>query len=218
MKPSSLRLWQLISPSLPVGAFSHSAGMETAVNLRWLNDEKDVQDWILGILSTGITCVDLPIIARCMDAWSTRNPVDLQKWNQLCIASRDTAELRDEERQMGRALQRLGEKLDEPLPGLKDPGFCALYAVMASNWQIESRDALTGYAWAWCENQMLVSRRLLRLGQSDGQATMMVLGERLEDTVTKALELRESDIGLTAPGQVMASMLHESQYSRQFRS
>ena len=86
--------------------------METAVNLRWLNDEKDVQDWILGILSTGITCVDLPIIARCMDAWSTRNPVDLQKWNQLCIASRDTAELRDEERQMGRALQKRGDIVD----------------------------------------------------------------------------------------------------------
>lgn len=218
MNTTTLRLWQLISPSLPVGAFSHSAGMETAVSLGWLSDEDSVREWISGILFTGLAHVDLPIIMRSMHCWSKRHDTELAQWNHLCLASRDTAELRDEERQMGRALRRLADNLNEPVPALNDPGFCALYGAMASNWDIEPDDALTGYAWAWCENQMLVSRRLLRLGQSDGQATMMVLGEQLQDVVHIATNVADDDIGLTPTGQVIASMLHESEYSRQYRS
>ena len=210
-------LWRLISPLLPVGAFHHSQGLEPAVAGRWVHDEATARDWIEGLLGHAVAHVDLPILARVRRAWSERRVAEVERWDAVCRACRETRELRDEERNMGAALMRLLRELDEPAPARR-LGFVAAFGVAAANARLPERDTAAGYAWAWCENQAAAAVRLVPLGQSAGQRILRHLGGRIEAVVESALGLADEDIGRSAPGLAIASALHETQYTRLFRS
>ena len=63
-----VRLWQLISPLSPVGAYHHSQGLEQAVEAGWVTDEETALAWIQGLLGRSIANLDLPIVARARDS------------------------------------------------------------------------------------------------------------------------------------------------------
>ena len=69
---SAMRLWQLISPALPVGAYAYSAGLEYAVEADWVNDERSAQDWILGQVEHNLSRLDVPVLLRLYDAWQAQ--------------------------------------------------------------------------------------------------------------------------------------------------
>ena len=217
MNTEMLRLWQLISPSLPVGAFHYSQGLEQAVDHGWVNDEETAETWIAGILQHSLASVDLPIIARVYSTWKVHDKVMVRYWDQISHACRETSELRDEDRQMGMALCRLAQTMDEPMPGF-NPGFPAAFAVLAVNNGISVDNTLYGYAWAWCENQVLAAVKLVPLGHRTGQLMLRRLGESLGPAVTEALKCTDDEIGVTAPGFVLASAKHETLHTRLFRS
>ena len=89
---------------------------------------------------------------------------------------------------------------------------------LRSNNGISVDTTLLGYAWAWCENQVLASVKLVPLGHRTGQLMLRSLGERLDSAVTQALACTDDSIGVTAPGFVLASAKHETQHTRLFRS
>ena len=213
----STELWRLISPLLPVGAFHHSQGLEQAAAWRDVHDEASARDWIEGLLGHVAACVDLPVVARVRRAWAARRAAEVEHWDAVCRACRETRELRDEERNMGAALMRLLHELDEPTPPAR-LGFAAAFGVAAANASLPEREAAAGYAWAWCENQTAAAVRLIPLGQSAGQRIVRHLGRRLETVVEGALELADEEIGRSAPGLAIASARHETQYTRLFRS
>ena len=213
--PRPIRLWQLISPALPVGAFHYSQGLEQAINRGWIKDAGTAESWIAGVLERCIGSVDLPIICKIYNSWSAGDKERVKELDELCRACRETSELRDEEAQMGLALCDLAGELDETLPAEK-MGFTAAFAVIAVNNQILLEDALNGYAWAWCENQVLAAVKLVPLGHRMGQRILRDLGPVISDAAANALQC--GAIGVTAPGFVIASASHETQYSRIFRS
>ncbi|MCY4531860.1 MAG: urease accessory protein UreF [Gammaproteobacteria bacterium] len=217
MNTEMIRLWQLISPSLPVGAFHYSQGLEQAVDCGWVNDAVTAETWIAGILQHSLVSVDLPIIKRVHGAWKANDEELVRHWDRVSRACRETSELRDEDRQMGMALCRLAQTLDEPMPGF-NPGFPAAFAVLAVNNGISVDTTLLGYAWAWCENQVLASVKLVPLGHRRGQLMLRSLGAGLDSAVTQALACTDDSIGVTAPGFVLASARHETQHTRLFRS
>ena len=102
-----LRLFQLLSPTLPVGAFAYSQGLEWAVETGWVNSESRLQDWLSDQLSQALTYVDLPILVRMMQAVMADDAQRLSLWNRELRALRETAELRAEELGRGRALADL---------------------------------------------------------------------------------------------------------------
>jgi urease accessory protein len=75
-----------------------------------------------------------------------------------------------------------------------------------------------GYAWSWLENLVLAGVKLVPLGQSDGQRLLLRLAEALPAAVDQGLTVPERDIGASLPALALASSLHETQYSRLFRS
>jgi len=217
MSTDVLRLWQLISPALPVGAFHYSQGLEQAVQRGWVADADHAYDWIRGVLVNVVTWVDLPLVKRAYEAWRGSDEADLDRWNGISTACRETAELRAEEQQMGAALTRLAGSMEEPLP--RQPlGFTAAFAVVAANNNIPLQDAMMGFAWAWCENQTLAAVKLVPLGHHMGQSILRRLGGELGEMVALADACTDAQIGRTAPGFAMASGAHETQYSRLFRS
>jgi urease accessory protein len=165
--------------------------------------------------------LDLPLLVRLHAAWCEHDSVAVHAWNAQLIASRESAELRAEDRHLGQALARVlvELELDEAL-AWRDPApaFATLFGLAAARWQINAADTLSGYLWAWSENQMLAAVKLVPLGQSAGQRLLHRLTQAMPEIVERALTLRDEEIGVSVVSQALASALHEAQYSRLFRS
>ena len=220
--PSLLKLMQLTSPSLPIGGYSYSQGLEFAVSSGWVHDTSTASDWIQGLLKKTIINLDLPVLKKLYEAWEKSDVVMVGYWNDFLSANRDAFELQEEDRQIGKALARLLVDLDleEAKPFLKPPygGFLTLYSLAAVRWNISLNDAANGFLWMWSENKVLCAMKLIPLGQTDGQKILSTVIETISHVVMQGLDLSDEDIGYTAPGQGIASALHETQYTRLFRS
>jgi urease accessory protein len=211
------RLWQLISPTLPVGGFSYSQGLEQAVEAGLVSDAQTAHDWIGGILQHSIAATDLPVLLRVYAAWREGVYPRALRWNDRLLAMRETAELRFEDRAMGAALVRL-----MPTLGLNAPehalSFASAFAIAAAQCGISERETMAGYAWTWAEMQVAAAVKLIPLGHSAGQQLLWRLGEQLETVCEAAAACPDEDIGLSLPGLAIMSARHETQYTRLFRS
>ena len=217
MTTSATRLWQLISPTLPIGTYSYSQGLESAVANGWLTDEATVQRWIADLLTHTLGHVDIPLLARLHASLVQHDQAAFTHWDTMLIACRETKELRDEERAVGAALTRLLAELD--IATHKGPlTYVGAFAVAADAWEIDQAEAARGYAWAWCENQVAAAIKLVPLGHSAGQRVLLKLSDVIDNVARAALDLDDVDIGLSAHGLAIASAQHETQYSRLFRS
>jgi urease accessory protein len=220
-----IRLLQLASPALPVGAYSYSQGLESAVEAGIVHDRESAQDWTADLLEYSVGRMEAPILLRLIDGWSVADFTGVARWNELFLASRETMELRAETLQMGYSLKRLiteletnDEKAFAQLASLEEISFPAAFAFAASRWKIPADQALVAYLWAWLENQVMAAIKLVPLGQTDGQQILLTLGQALAAVAEHAGEIADDDLGGSAPALAILSSSHETQYSRLFRS
>jgi len=215
-----VRLLQLASPALPVGAYSYSQGLESAIEARVVQDAGSAADWIGDVLDHSLARMEAPVLLRLIAAWRAGEPDTVAHWNRLLLASRETAELRAETVQMGYSLARLLTELGQGLglERVEEISFPAVFAFAVARWDIEPRPALTAYLWAWLENQVMAALKAVPLGQTDGQRILMSLGERLADVADRAAVLADDELGSFTPKFAILSSRHETQYSRLFRS
>ena len=215
-----VKLMHLCSVSLPVGAYSFSQGMEYAIDADWVKSSDQIHDWLECQLLFNLARVDLPLLARCMQSLKVGDEEQLRHWNDFLIACRETKELRLTDLAMGEALLRLLPTLGvEPPFAKREPvSFVALFAVACNQWDISSQGACFGFAWAWLENQVAAATKLVPLGQTQAQALLAKLQPVLPDAVALSQQATDDQLGSCLPGLAMASTLHETQYSRLFRS
>lgn len=217
-----LRLLQLVSPALPVGAYAYSQGLEQAVQLEWITNEAQAADWIEGVLENGLARLDAPVLLRLHAAWAAADRVQVAYWNRFLYACRESAELQAEDRALARALTRLlvdlGVAEARPFATQEHSTFAALFALAAVHWNIPAAQCVQGYLWSWTENQMAAAIKLIPLGQTAGQRILLRLGERIPSLARQAVACADDDIGQVMQGQAMVSAWHETQYSRLFRS
>jgi urease accessory protein len=203
---SLARLLQLASPTLPVGAYSYSQGLEAAVEAGIVSDAASAERWIADVLEFSMARMEAPALWRMLQG---------EDLNELFISSRETAELRAETLQMGHSLCRLLEELGIDVPS-GEVAFPTAYSVAARKWNIEPRAALVGYLWSWLENQVMAAVKTVPLGQTAGQKILLCLGEKVERVADAAP--RRIEFLNVAPGLAVLSARHETQYSRLFRS
>jgi len=219
---AQLRLMQLVSPALPIGGFTYSQGLEYAVEAGWVSDVASLQDWLLGLIEDGVRHLEVPVLARLYQACVARDTDALETWGRYLLAARETHELRLEEQQRARALTRLLVELGIPQAqdwrNLLHQCQTAPYALAAVTWDIPVREAALGLAWSWLENMVAAAIKLVPLGQTDGQRVLLVLAEALPTAVEAGLQLNDHELGSSAPFLAVASSLHETQYTRLFRS
>lgn len=222
-----VRLLQLASPALPVGAYTYSQGLEQAVDAGNVHDEATAQAWIGDVLQWNVARWEAPAVARLHDAWIGNDDAALARLDREWVASRETAELRAESLQMGHSLARLLLDLDafvavpgyrERLASLIEPAFPTAWSAAAAAWEVPARDAVAAYVWSWIENQVMAAVKLVPLGQSAGQRLLATLGARIPALANAALACGERDFANFTPGLALASAAHETQYSRLFRS
>jgi urease accessory protein len=202
------RLLQLASPTLPVGAYSYSQGLEAAIEAGHVRNPENAEAWIADLLELAVARMEAQVLRAQIVAPS-------QALNDFFVATRETAELRAETLQMGQALSRLLGDLGIPVP-IQDPAFPTSFAIAARHWSIEPRQAVVAYLWSWLENQVMAAVKAVPLGQTAGQKILLSLGGELERLAS--LELKEDAWSNLAPGLAFLSSRHETQYSRLFRS
>ncbi len=217
-----LRLLQLVSPSLPIGGFTYSQGIEWAVAAGWITNAADLQAWVVDQLRHALAQVDLPILLRLYGAVGAADKGRLDYWVDRLIAARETMELRQEERQRGRALADLlvAWALPEVLAWRKHlaRSQAAGMAFAGVTGQIPCDSLMLGYAWTWAEGLIVAGMKCVPLGQTQGQQILAQLTQVIPETLAIALAIEEDAIGASCPALAIASSQHESQYTRLFRS
>lgn len=216
-----LHLLQLVSPALPVGAYSYSEGLETLVQQSVVVDLPTLEHWLTQDLRYGAVRVEAAIVARLCR--SIENSEDLSRWNHWLSAFRETEELREQSWQMGRSLSRLLQTMQpESIPLLEQCGepcnFATAFAIAAACWQIDCETAVLGYLHSWAANLVNAGVRLVPLGQTQGQHLLLQLYPQLTQTADAALSLTDGQLQSWGWGLGIASMAHETLYSRLFRS
>jgi len=220
--PGLLRLLQLASPMLPVGAYAYSQGLEWAVESGWVHDETSAQTWISGVLGQGPSRLDVPVLSRLYRAWAENDLAQVHHWSRVLDAARESAELQAEARQMGESLAVLLDQLGvveaRPWKEIVYTGFPTLFALASVHFHVPLPEAALGYLWAWCENQVAAAIKLVPLGQAAGQRILSALIGQLPAAAESGLALPDDEIGVLAPRLAIGSGRHETQYTRLFRS
>jgi len=219
-----LRLMQLASPSLPVGSYAYSQGLESAIEAGWVKDKVTLEQWLVGVMSSTMARVDIPLFQRLYTAWQLEDLNTVSDWNNYLLASRETMELRNEERVRGMALWNLLQGLGTTDPetiqviGNNNISYLCGYAYASRYWRINLHDAALAYVWGWAENQVLAAIKLMPIGQLAGQTLLGSLMDTIAEVTGQGLEVEDDQIGALMPACTLASVLHETQYSRLFRS
>ena len=217
-----LRLLHLVSPSLPIGSFTYSQGIEWAVEEGWINTAEALENWLDTLLHTSMADVDLPILQRMYQTIEAQDKDKLTHWIDYLNACRETRELLQEEKNRGRAMTDLLIALDLPLARSWKPLFAqsqsAAFALGAVYWHIPYPQSAYGYVWSWLENLVLAAVKIIPLGQTQGQKILHSLTPKIPPIIDHALRVSDEAIGTSSPAMAIASSQHETQYTRLFRS
>ena len=225
-----LRLLHLASPSLPVGAYSYSQGLESAIDAGVVKNEATAFAWISDTLDLSVARLEAPLFCRLYAAWAGADFEAIRHWSEFFLASRDTAEFRAETLQMGYSL---GKLLTELLPdhvlnpalveaagsaGTQTLPYPTAMAAACVMLETPLEAALHAYLFSWTENQVLAALKGVPLGQMAGQRMLLKLEDSVAYAAHTALTLEDNEISNWTPGLSLLSMQHETQYSRIFRS
>ena len=152
---SLARLLQLASPTLPVGAYSYSQGLEAAVEAGIVTDAASAERWIADVLELSVARMELAVLRSQLEEPG-------QALNDFFLASRETAELRAETLQMGYSLAKLLAELGVDVP-IEQPALPTAFACAARAWGISSHEAAVAYLWSWLENQVMAALKNKKL-------------------------------------------------------
>lgn len=220
-----LHLLQMASPSLPVGAYSYSQGLEAAIESGIVKNEATARDWIVDMLHEVVARFEAPLLWRLMQAFAERDADRVTHWTNMFIAARDSAEFRAETIQMGYSLGKLVAELNIADPAIqklldaqREIPFPTALAAATVALDIPADAALLGMLFSWAENQVLVCVKSVPLGQVAGQRLLLSLRAALLTAAQSAQQLDDESLSNWSPGLSLLSMQHEVQYSRLYRS
>ena len=216
------------SPGFPIGAFSYSHGLETATASGGVRDRNTLQRWVATILTHGTGRIDADTLREAHRAASTADAEALTAANRRGLAFRATAEMALETTAQGEAFLAVCRAawpepfLDRWAASLGETGetVCLPAAVGATTARagIPLEQALIGYLHAMAANLVSAGLRLSIVGQTDGQRILAALEQVVGNAAASALTRGACAFGGAALAVDLASMAHETQYSRIFRS
>jgi len=228
MNPALIRLLQLSDPALPVGGFSHSAGLETYVQLGVVKDEATAKAFVTGMLSQNIHYTDAAIVSLVYDAIEADLANEIKQLDELCTAVKLPKEMRQASQKLGARLIKIFQPLCNnkwlnryaaAIPAKQLSGhYCIAFGLIAYALQIAKADALTGYYYNAAAGFVTNSVKLVPLSQQSGQQLLFSLQPLIAELVQNNLHPDREMIGLCCTGFDIRSMQHEQLYSRLYMS
>lgn len=226
MAEALYRLLAWLSPAYPIGGFSYSHGIETAIEESFVVNRVSLVAWLQSVLGAGTGRVDGALFASAWRAAEARDWPAFDAVAERAAAWRGTSEMALESRQQGGSFLSI-TRTAWPHPDLdaahqRLAGEIALpvaVALAAAAHGIALEAALEGYLHAFTANLISAAVRAVPLGQSDGQIALASLEGPVRKAVDAALAVGDLDeVGTATPLLDWCSMRHETQYTRLFRS
>ena len=221
-------LLQLNDSLFPIGAYAHSYGMETYVQLGLVNDTKSVEAFMKKYISAALLYNDLLAVSLAYDAAEAHSLERINNIDKRLTASKNCTEIRE-------AGQKLGTrfiKTVKTFADLSDGSIFAQYSkqensrhfhqvaygVFAAAHGIEKKDALAHYLYAQTSSMVINFVKLVPLRQTDGQGILFRLQDVMCGNLKEVSNLDIKDLCRNFPGFDLRSMQHETLYSRLFMS
>jgi urease accessory protein len=213
------------SPAFPIGAFSFSHGLEWAVEVGDITDRQSLEDWIRLLLVSGSGWSDAVLFAQSHKATAARNGKKLAEVAELAVALQPSKERRLEATMQGDAFVKAIETA-WPNAGLAflhqsiDPphALCVAGGAATTDAGLSLLEATGAFLTGFCQNLISAAIRLAPIGQSDGLRAMAALEPAIAETAIRATRATLKDVGGMALRSDIASMRHETQMTRLFRS
>jgi urease accessory protein len=216
-----LAIW--FSPMFPVGAFAYSHGLEWVHEAGDISDADDLYDWLTTLIERGALHNDAIVLAAAYRAASGRDARQLAEINELALALATSSERRLETTTQGNAFLLAIRKswpcdtLDLLQAG-EDSAYPVAVALAAAGHNLPLGATLDMYCLGFVSNLVSAAIRLAIMGQSDGQSVIAALLPVIRELAETCASKDMSDVGGSAFRSDLASLRHETQYTRLFRS
>ncbi len=225
---SLLQLLHLCDPALPIGGFSHSAGLETYVQEGIINDKNSAREFVSVQLSQNIFYTDAALLSLAHDAASSNDFEMVIELDELATAVKLPKEMRNASNKLGIRLLKIFENKIESILSKKYKTsitqekafghYCIAFGLLSYEMHIRKEDALSAFYYNAATGLVTNAVKLIPLGQQDGQEILMSIFPLIEDLVQKSLLPNKELIGLCCTGFDIRSMQHEQLYSRLYMS
>lgn len=211
--------FSLVSPNLPIGAFSYSEALEAAVENKVVTDCDSFYKWLIHNLKRSLVYFELPVLRHLYES----NTVDeFSFWTQRAIAMRNTFELRKEEDDKGKAFVRLISSLlltdNKEFLEVARNSYLSAFSLYAKSEELSLEMMLQCYLFSYIESQCIAAVKLVPLGQTDAWKCIKNASHLSDEIIEKSLTVKDDELGAGLVNLSILSVKHETQYSRIFRS
>ncbi len=228
MNMSLLQLLHLSDPTLPIGGFSHSAGLETYVQHNIVKDKTSAKEFITGMLSRNLQYTDAAFVSLSYDAAAKNDMEAILSLDEECTAVKLPMEMRQASKKLGVRLLKIFEPLhkneivaayNEAVRLKKaDGNYCIAFGLLANAMKVLKSDALRGFYYNAAAGFVTNSVKLVPLGQQDGQEILFSLLPLINELVKQSLHPDKDLVGFCCTGFDIRCMQHEQLYSRLYMS
>ena len=223
-----LHLLQLADPALPIGGFSHSAGLETYVQYGIVKNKLTTKEFIIAQLTQNIHYTDAAFVSLAYDAAKDNDREVLMHLDEECTAVKLPKEMRLASQKLGLRLLKIfgpvcNNHFADQYKNAVETGEAAghytiVFGLYAQALEIAKKEALTGFYYNTAVSMVTNSVKLIPLGQQDGQEILFSLHQLIEDLVLQSIMPDRELIGFCCTGFDIRCMQHEQLYSRLYMS
>jgi urease accessory protein len=219
------RLMTWLSPAFPVGGFAYSSGIEWAVEAGDITDAASLKDWLAAVLTDGSGFCDGVFLAQAHRAVAADDDRALREVAELAAAFVPSRERQLETTTQGRAfieIARAAWDCDGLAHAIAQCEGAIVYpiavGIVSAAHAIPLEPALHAFLHALLSNWISAGSRLIPLGQTDSQRILAALEQTVAETAKRAIAANRDDLGSSTFRADLASLRHETQYTRLFRS
>ena len=223
-----LSLLHLTDATLPIGGFSHSAGLETYVQLKLVNNKATATTFITQMLSRNLLYTDAALVSLAFDAAEQNNLAEVLALDALCTAVKLPMEIRQASQKLGNRLFQIfcTSYTNDLSTGFKNAitanqiqgNYCIVFALLAHAMKIEKAQTLAGFYYNAASALVTNCVKLIPLGQQHGQQILNALLPVIDQLVVQSMQPKIELIGMCCTGFDIRCMQHEQLYSRLYMS
>lgn len=222
-----LSLLHLSDPALPIGSFSHSAGLETYVQQNVITNKAGAREFVTRQLSQNIFYTDAAILSLAFDAAGKNDLPAILALDELCNAVKLPMETRFASNKLAIRLLKIFQNTNAVLPGTYKRmidskcafgHYCIAFSLLAFAMKIDKEEALLAFYYNTAAGFITNAVKLIPLGQQDGQEMLMSLFPVINELANKSLVADKDLIGYCCAGFDIRCMQHEQLYSRLYMS
>jgi urease accessory protein len=228
MNTELLSLLQLADPTLPIGGFSHSSGLETYVQNGIVHNSATAKNFVVEMLTQNLQYTDAAFVSLAYDAALNNDIEQLVLLDEECSAVKLPKEMRQASQKLGTRLLKIFHEycennlLNEYKTAIDakqtNGNYCITFGLIAAVQQIPKAETLTGFYYNAAMGMVTNSVKLIPLGQQDGQKLLFAIKPLIQKLTERSMHPDKELIGLCCAGFDVRCMQHEDLYSRLYMS